>query len=135
MKKINLMKVSIAYCRWCCTQQEMQHWWRRKPYKGSDGYGLFSNISVGDRFLHPHPNQVDPFLDFSQISLINDQILVSRNGYRYLQFSISHRIGGHWGRKKHEELIQSHWTWLPYLEQLVALGWTLDEAFQIINTD
>lgn len=127
------------YLRWCAEApegQELQHIWRREPWEVADGKArpLLSNINVGDRVMHGADNWK---AHTPQISIVSDKLLsLGRHlpdGENKYIYEVSWRIGGHYHKKAHAELVEfGYWIWIPHFEQLVTLGIDVERAARLV---
>ena len=100
--------------------ERIQIWWREQwQEKVSETYRpIFSNINVGDCFSHGRS---------AQISIITEKIVLMRSAVglpHTHEYTISHRIGGHWFHPTHEDIIEKGFLFIPSPEQLISLGHT-----------
>ena len=106
-----------------------------------EGRRLRSNINVGDRIMHGDKNWKSRY---PQVSLVVHKLLIlglrcdaSHDGSApaeridRFEYQIGCNIGGHSPQKTHGDLTCGYWIWIPWFEQLVALGINVDLAARL----
>lgn len=136
--KLSQVQISRSYLKWCAHSdkgKEFQKIWRRTPWTTRDPdepLKLVSNINPGDRFMHgeDHWKAHTP-----KISLVYRKIVVVEvNKPARMQYEIGHNIGGFWYKPFHEDFIETeYFIWIPYFEQLIVLGFPIEEAYELIT--
>jgi hypothetical protein len=127
-----MTRIPSDYVQWCADNKELQAIWAREPW----GKPLKSNIHPGDRFFHGDVAGVarPSFRNQNQISLIANRLLTIGFAGSYFTYYIANDIGGHCPQQRHKDFVRYGWfKWIPTLEQLVALGIGLEDAYRLIT--